>query len=206
VQRTRATGALRTTADELGTLSAKGEHSQFTAELTGRAAVQAHRLADYLERTTPADLLGQVRAFARRRPAAFLLVAALAGVVVGRVVKGTVTGDTAPQPDTGLQRTYRPEPSSVDAAVSAPSSSTEYRSTGAGVAEPVAPVPAAPTGTPGSGPVAGVGTADPTVPVPRMPDQADPTVPMPGPAGSERGAGRSDGGVRQAELPREDVS
>lgn len=96
-RRTRASGALRTTADEFASLADKGEHSTLTSELTKRAAEQARRVADYVEHTEPADVANQVRSFARRRPAVFLLAAALAGVVTGRLVKSAMTSSEQPE-------------------------------------------------------------------------------------------------------------
>jgi hypothetical protein len=98
-RRTRAAGALRTTADELASLADKGEHSTLTSELTRRAGEQAHRIADYVERTEPRDMVDQVRGFARRRPGAFLLAAVLAGMVTGRLVKSVM--NASDQSDSG---------------------------------------------------------------------------------------------------------
>jgi hypothetical protein len=94
-QKSAAVSALRTTGDELRSLS--GEQSRLTAELTRRAAEQASAVADYLDRKGPAEILGDVRDFARRKPGVFLLAAGVAGVVVGRIVRGTMAADTPPE-------------------------------------------------------------------------------------------------------------
>jgi hypothetical protein len=44
--------------------------------------------ATFLQNREPADLLDEVRSFARRRPGTFLLGAALAGVLAGRLTSG----------------------------------------------------------------------------------------------------------------------
>jgi hypothetical protein len=94
-QRSRVANTLRTTGDELGSLATEHDHSRLTAELTRRAAEQARSVADYLERTSPNEVLDQARDFARRRPGAFLVAAGLAGFVVGRVFRSaTAAGGT----------------------------------------------------------------------------------------------------------------
>jgi hypothetical protein len=93
-QKSTAVSALRTSADELHSLTSDGGHSRLTSELTRRAAEQAHSIADYLDAKGPSDILDDVRSFARRKPGMFLLAAGLAGVVVGRVVRGTVAASS----------------------------------------------------------------------------------------------------------------
>ena len=48
---------------------------------------------------SPADLLDEVKRFARRRPVAFLALAAAAGVVAGRVTRGAVAANTSVDSD-----------------------------------------------------------------------------------------------------------
>jgi len=72
-------------ADELGTMAAKSDKSGPLTDLAQQGSRRIGALAHQLETSEPSDLLDQVRNFARRRPAAFLLGSALAGVVVGRL-------------------------------------------------------------------------------------------------------------------------
>jgi hypothetical protein len=95
-QRGRLAGVLRTTGDELG--SAHDGHSQLTTELTRRASDQARLVADYLDDHGPQDILEDVRSFARRRPGTFLVLAAAAGVVAGRVLRGVAQANSNPGP------------------------------------------------------------------------------------------------------------
>jgi hypothetical protein len=75
---------LTTVADELREL-AHNSNSDTVGELTRQGADQLHQFASWLHDREPGDLLEEVRSFARRRPGVFLLGAALAGVVTGRL-------------------------------------------------------------------------------------------------------------------------
>ena len=91
-QKSRLVDTLRTTGDELR--SGDGDRSQLTEQLTGRVAAQAHSLADYLDGNGPKEMLDHLGAYARRRPAAFIVAAAALGLVAGRVVRGVVSAST----------------------------------------------------------------------------------------------------------------
>jgi len=60
----------------------------YARDLAERGADYAHRTASWLEDRQPNEVFQEVGKFARRRPGAFLLIAATAGVVVGRLTKG----------------------------------------------------------------------------------------------------------------------
>ncbi len=57
-------------------------------DLIQQGAGRVQDFADMLQNREPADLLEDVRSFARRRPGAFLLGAAVAGVLAGRLTSG----------------------------------------------------------------------------------------------------------------------
>ena len=57
-------------------------------DLISEGAGRVQQFADMLQNREPADLLDDVRSFARRKPGVFLLGAALAGVVAGRLTSG----------------------------------------------------------------------------------------------------------------------
>ena len=61
--------------------------SGIATEVARQAAQRAHGLADHLDRHEPGELLDQVRAYARRRPVAFLTGAAVLGVLAGRMTR-----------------------------------------------------------------------------------------------------------------------
>ena len=72
-------------ADELGTMASKSDKSGPITDLAQQGSRRIGALAHTLETSDASDLLDQVRNFARRRPVAFLLGSAVAGVVVGRL-------------------------------------------------------------------------------------------------------------------------
>lgn len=92
-QKTKAAGGLRSLGDELRSL-ARGEQppggSGQVSGLADQAADAVHQLASWLDAKEPGQLLDEVRDLARRRPGAFLLGAAAAGVLAGRLTRGAV--------------------------------------------------------------------------------------------------------------------
>jgi len=104
-QRTAAQ-RLHTLADELRHMAGRGDQGSPAGGLARQAADRAGECAEWLERAQPGDLLEEVRGFAARRPGTFLLGAAVAGLVVGRLTRGAVDARQPEEPD--------PEPEPVD--------------------------------------------------------------------------------------------
>jgi hypothetical protein len=75
-------------ADEIETLVSGSETQGTVTDVAQQLADRTHRLSSHLDSREPMDLLEDVRGFARRRPAAFLAGAAVAGVVAGRLTRG----------------------------------------------------------------------------------------------------------------------
>ena len=86
-QKGRAVDGLRNLADELNQMAQQSGQSGIATEVARQAAQRAHGLADHLDRHEPGELLDQVRAYARRRPVAFLTGAAVLGVLAGRMTR-----------------------------------------------------------------------------------------------------------------------
>jgi hypothetical protein len=86
-QKDRLAGTLTTFGDDLDRMAESG--SGLAADLAREAAGRAKALSRHLDSREPAELLDDVRRFARQRPGTFLLGALAAGVVVGRLVRGT---------------------------------------------------------------------------------------------------------------------
>jgi len=125
-QRDNAVESLRSIGDELAEMSEKAEAPGIGAQLTREVGGIAHKSADFLQEREPGQLVEELRELARRRPGSFLLGAAFAGLLVGRLTRS---------------------------AKSAHSSAPESRSTGDGTAQPTlvetsaayaVPVPAPP--------------------------------------------------------------
>jgi hypothetical protein len=87
-QKQKATQRLHDVADELGQLAANGGQSGMATEFARQAASRLHNAASWLDAREPAQLLEEARNFARRRPGAFLLGAAVAGLAAGRLTRG----------------------------------------------------------------------------------------------------------------------
>ncbi len=89
-QQERAAGNLRSLGDELSSMAENSEESGLASELVGQASDRVHQVAGWLDDRQPQDLLEEVRTFARQRPGAFLLGAAVAGLAVGRLSRAGV--------------------------------------------------------------------------------------------------------------------
>jgi hypothetical protein len=110
----KATDGIRGLAQELRQMADSGQQSGTAYEVARQAADRAEGLADWIGRREPGDLVEEVRSLARRRPAAFLLGAALAGVVVGRLTRGAVDSARSDSDDASGQALYgRPRPAPV---------------------------------------------------------------------------------------------
>ncbi|HKP07611.1 MAG TPA: hypothetical protein VJU58_10205 [Microbacterium sp.] len=92
-QQRRAAEALRSTSDELsglanGTATGSGGMATDAVRAFGQ---QTRRVADWLEQREPADVIHEVRTFARRHTGAFLAIAVGVGILAGRVTKALVS-------------------------------------------------------------------------------------------------------------------
>ena len=99
-QRDRATSGLRALGDELEQMAERGGQSGAATEIAHQAAGRAREVARFLESREPGDLVEEVRSYARRRPGPFLVGAAVAGLLAGRLVKASrgAQADTASGP------------------------------------------------------------------------------------------------------------
>ena len=81
-------------ASELGSMASKSDESGQMTGLAHEASRRVGEVSHWLDTHEPADLLTEVKQFARRRPVAFLALAAAAGIVAGRVTRGAVAANT----------------------------------------------------------------------------------------------------------------
>jgi hypothetical protein len=86
----KAGETLRAFASELQRMADGADGSGPASQLAKEAAHRVDGIATWLGRHEPGEVLDEVRGLARRRPGAFLAGATLAGVVVGRLTRGTV--------------------------------------------------------------------------------------------------------------------
>lgn len=84
----RAAGTVRSFSDDLGRMS-RGEQvdSGLASDLAQQVTERTGAVADWLETHEPADVLTEVKSFARRRPVAFLAIAAGIGFAAGRLTR-----------------------------------------------------------------------------------------------------------------------
>lgn len=111
-QTDKATTALR----ELSKQLSEGDTSGVVGTVLTEVGNRVQGLADVLEQKGPQGLLEDVRLYARRNPGTFMLGAALAGLVTGRLVKGM----QAPEQQLALP----PGPSATPAPVTTPTGLT----------------------------------------------------------------------------------
>src|SRR5829696_8892731 len=105
-QQSRLAEAVHSVAQELGSMGAKSEQSGPVADLAQQASRRAGEVGHWLENREPTEVLDDVRSFARRRPAMFLGMCALAGVVVGRLGRGAVAANTSVDSKGGSSNAY----------------------------------------------------------------------------------------------------
>ncbi|MDW4903978.1 hypothetical protein RB628_01115 [Streptomyces sp. ADMS] len=104
-QARRATGMLRQWSDDIGGLADNAPGDSPARSLASQVSDSGHRAADYLEKQGVDGALSDLRHFARRRPAAFLGGALLAGVVVGRLAKAGKAGQSSQSSQRGFRDT-----------------------------------------------------------------------------------------------------
>ncbi|WP_344631921.1 hypothetical protein [Streptomyces glaucosporus] len=96
-QTKKTADTIRQWADELSGMAESARSDSPVKSLAAQAADGGRRAADLLENRGAGGLLEGVETFARRRPGAFLVGAALAGFAVGRMAKaGTKAGHQGP--------------------------------------------------------------------------------------------------------------
>ena len=186
----KAAEGVRALSRELREMADGGQQSGTVSEVARQAADRAEDLAGWLGEREPADHHEEVRSFARRRPAAFLVGMAVAGVVVGRLTRGAVDSaraDSGPAPQRAYGGTAYREPAYPAATYGRPG----YADTPAAPPVPY-DTPTPPRGTavprPYTAPATGSPAASPLPPAPAVPTY-DPLAPV------EQGGRHSPGNV-----------
>ena len=91
-QQGRAASGIRTFGDELRGMADGSAPAQggMASQLVNEVAQRASSAATWLEDREPADLLEELKSFARRRPGTFIAIAGISGLLVGRLARGIV--------------------------------------------------------------------------------------------------------------------
>ncbi|WP_206447710.1 hypothetical protein [Agrococcus sp. KRD186] len=89
-QQHRAADGMHTFGDDLRGM-ADGAQSGLAAQLVSEVGERASAAARWLEEREPADVLDEVKAFARRRPGTFIAIAGVAGLLVGRLARSIMS-------------------------------------------------------------------------------------------------------------------
>lgn len=96
-QQQKAAEGIRTISSQLQNMADAPEQQGIASDLIRQAAQRSESVASWLENKEPGDMLDEVQRFARTRPGTFLLLAASAGVLAGRLTKALTASTTSPQ-------------------------------------------------------------------------------------------------------------
>jgi hypothetical protein len=91
-QQQKAAEGIRNISSQLHSMASAPDQQGMAADLVRQAAERTSSMASWLENREPGDLLNEVQRFARNRPGTFLLLAAGAGVLAGRLTRGLTAG------------------------------------------------------------------------------------------------------------------
>jgi hypothetical protein len=179
-QQQKAAQGLHSISNELHSMADASDQPGVATDLIRQAAERSQSVATWLDNRDPGSLLNEVKSFARQRPGTFLLAAAGAGILAGRLSRSLSAGapDTASTgTGTGTGTAYSAPVTRVpDAGVAVPPPPVTYpETTTAGLSETYPPNPLE-----GSGTQAGEWAADPLAADPYRidpavdPDRKDP--------------------------------
>ena len=101
-QQSRIAETVKGLAGELETMVSGSQERGPLTDLARQGADRGGQIAHWLDQHEPADLLTEVKSFARRRPVVFLALCGAAGVLAGRLARGAVGANTSlDSPDSG---------------------------------------------------------------------------------------------------------
>lgn len=99
-QQQKVAEGLRSISTELHTMAAASDQPGVASDLVRQAAERSSAVAGWLDGRDPGSLLTEVKTFARQRPGTFLLLAAGAGVLAGRLSRSLSAGAPESTPGT----------------------------------------------------------------------------------------------------------
>lgn len=97
-QQQKAAEGIRSISSQLNTMADASGQPGVAADLVRQAAERSQAVASWLENRDPGSLLEEVKSFARQRPGTFLLAAAGAGLLAGRLGRSLQAGAPEAQP------------------------------------------------------------------------------------------------------------
>jgi hypothetical protein len=103
-QQQKVAHGLRSVSEELHAMARASDQPGVASDLVRQAAERSSSVAAWLDGRDPGSLLNEVKSFARQRPGTFLLLAAGAGVLAGRLGRSLSAG--APESATGRTGQY----------------------------------------------------------------------------------------------------
>jgi hypothetical protein len=114
-QQQRVASGLHSLSEELGSMARNSEGSGIASDLVQQVSTRAGSVASWLEDRDPGSLLDEVRTFARTRPGTFIGLAAVAGVVAGRLTRSltSAAADAKDEAASRPQHVATPEPVST---------------------------------------------------------------------------------------------
>ena len=106
-QQKRVASGLRSIGDELGNMADSSQDQGVASDLVHQAATRASGIADWLDQRDPGSLVEELKGFARRRPGTFITIAAVAGVVAGRLTRSVIAESKESSDDGASGSTHR---------------------------------------------------------------------------------------------------
>lgn len=150
-QQSRAAEGLHGIGGDLDRMAQSSEQQGMASELVSMLASRASGVASWLESREPADVLDEVKRYARRKPGTFIALCAVAGLVGGRLIR-SLASDAKDEKDaaatTGSGAATAGSPMPATAATTVPATSGDEATgtvPGSMVDEPTRPAHAAPT-------------------------------------------------------------
>jgi hypothetical protein len=86
-QQQRLAGGLRSVSDDLNSLASGQQTSGMAADLVRQVSGRLSTASTWLGDRDPGTLLQEVKQYARRKPGTFIIIAAAAGIVAGRLTR-----------------------------------------------------------------------------------------------------------------------
>lgn len=108
-QQQKAAEGIRTVSSQLRSMADAPDQQGVASDLIRQAADRSESVASWLDNRDPGSLLDEVKSFARQRPGTFLVLAAGAGVLAGRLGRSLQAGAPATGTTTGTSGGVLPQ-------------------------------------------------------------------------------------------------